>query len=585
MSALVPSLQARLEHALRNQDARRVFGYAALSLATLSALLASTTTPLWIVQISSGVTTLLWLVLLMAFYRGLSTVSTCHWGCLISLIENNVTAWYSGGVYSSVLGWMGVLVLASYFVVGRKAAVFWIVVSIAVHSLQAFGAQWMGLGPVVVGMSAAQAGTSLADYSLIFLITVLVMLFYQRNDEQAYAELLQRQNALQSKREDLERELSARDRFIASVSHELRTPMNAILGLNSYLKTVVTDKPGAQMVLEHTSQAADHLMTIINDVLDYTQFKSGQLQPHVERVQLHTVLQNAFGLFKPRIASSNLRYALEIAHDIPVWVHTDKHRLTQILVNLLGNAIKFTETGQVVLRVTREGAKQLRFSVQDTGIGISKEDQERLFHRFSQANPSIQKRFGGSGLGLLISQRLVQLLDGEMGFESQAAVGSNFWFTLPVGTPTRAQEQHTALAPRTHTPASTWCFAIVDDHPINRLLLRQVLLSHWPNATVHEAEDGDQAIALVNQHALDLVLMDMVMVGMDGIDATQAIRATAAGAQLAILGLTANIHPPDLANFKAAGLDRIMLKPFERAQLLETIETMLTSQPRSAGGS
>jgi signal transduction histidine kinase len=137
-----------------------------------------------------------------------------------------------------------------------------------------------------------------------------VMLFYHRNDQQAFEELLQRQQKLQSKREDLERELGARDRFIASVSHELRTPMNAILGLNSYLKSVVTDKPGAQMVLDHTSQAADYLMTIINDVLDYTQFKSGQLQPHMEGVLLRYVLEAAFGLFKPRVASSNLRYAL-----------------------------------------------------------------------------------------------------------------------------------------------------------------------------------------------------------------------------------------------------------------------------------
>ena len=567
-----------LARALGNQDVRRLFGYVALSLAALAALLAATTTPLLMVQLTSSVTTVLWLLLLLAFYRGISTVATCHWGCLISLIENNVTAWYSGGVYSSVLGWMGVLVLASYFVVGRKAAVFWVIASISVHSLQAFGAQWLGIGPVVVGMTANQAGTSLADYSLIFLITVLVMLFYHRNDAQAFEELLRRQGELQSKREDLERELGARDRFIASVSHELRTPMNAILGLNSYLKTVVTDKPGAMMVLDHTSQAADHLMTIINDVLDYTQFKSGQLQPHIERVQLHAVLQSAFGLFKPRIASSNLRYALEIAGDVPQWMHTDKHRLTQILVNLLGNAIKFTESGQVLLQVSRQTPDLIRFTVRDTGIGISEQDQQRLFSRFSQANPSIQKRFGGSGLGLLISQRLVQLLGGNMGFESQAGRGSTFWFTLPLNAQSPTNAERSTHAPLPSSQASPWRLLIVDDHPINRLLLRQVLLSHWPGATVHEAADGHQALALVQHVALDLVLMDMVMVGMDGIEATQAIRATPAGIGLPILGLTANIHPPDLASFKAAGLDDITLKPFERTQLLEKLETMLAAR-------
>jgi len=575
-------LKAWLAHALGDKDPRRVFGYVALSLAALSALLAAATTPLQMVQLTSSVTTMLWLTLLFTFYRGLSTVGTCHWGCVISLIENNVTAWYSGGVYSSVLAWMGVLVLASYFVVGRKAAMFWVIASIAVNALQAFGAQWLGIGPIQVGMTPDQASTSLTDYSLIFLITVMVMLFYHRNDAQAFEELLRRQKELQSKREDLERELGARDRFIASVSHELRTPMNAILGLNSYLKTVVKDKPGATMVLDHTSQAADHLMTIINDVLDYTQFKSGQLQPHIERVQLHAILQTAFGLFKPRIASSNLRYALEIAANVPVWIQTDKHRLTQILVNLLANAIKFTESGQVLLQVTCQRADQLRFTVQDTGIGISQVDQQRLFNRFSQANPSIQKRFGGSGLGLLISQRLVQLLGGSMGFESQAGHGSTFWFTLPLSAPSASDIGRPAQASLPPSSARAWRFAIVDDHPINRLLLRQVLLSHWPSATVHEAADGHQALALVQEHRLDLVLMDMVMVGMDGIEATQAIRATADGAHLPILGLTANIHPPDLASFKAAGLDDLMLKPFERMQLLDTLEAMLVQRPPPA---
>jgi hypothetical protein len=141
---------AWLGRTLHQEDGSRVFGYAALTLAALSAWLAATTTPLPMVQLTSSVTTLLWLLLLVAFYRGLSTVGTCHWGCLISLIENNFTAWYSGGVYSSVLAWMGVLVLASYFVVGRKAAVVWVGISIAVHGLQAFGAQWLGAGTLVV---------------------------------------------------------------------------------------------------------------------------------------------------------------------------------------------------------------------------------------------------------------------------------------------------------------------------------------------------------------------------------------------------------------------------------------------------
>lgn len=563
-------------------DPRRAFGYLALSLASASSLGAAMTSPLAMVQWSSGTTTVLWLLLLIAFYRGISTVATCHWGCLISLVESNITAWYSGGVYSSVLAWMGVLVLASYFVVGRGAAIFWTAVSIAVHLLQAYSAQWLGHGPAVVGMVADQAATSLSDYSLVFVITVLVMLFYHRSDVQAYDELLKRQQQLQAKRLDLDRALADRDRFIASVSHELRTPMNAILGLSSYLESVVNDKPGATMVLRHTHHAADHLMTIINDVLDYTQFKSGQLQAHFEKVPLRATLQAAFALLQPRIASSNLRYRLHIADDVPTWIWTDKHRLTQILVNLLGNAIKFTEAGHVEMHVQLSGSTRLTFSVHDTGIGISQEDQQRLFSRFSQANPSIQKRFGGSGLGLLISQRLVQLIGGTMGFESQQGVGSRFWFTLPLQT---MVPQETNAAPAElpeHAAPQAWRILIVDDHPINRLLLRRVLLSHWPAAKVYEAQDGGQAVALTSQLALDVVLMDMVMAGIDGIEATRAIRAGATGAGLVILGLTANIHPPDLSNFNASGLDGIMLKPFDRDQLLKKIEALVRARQSAA---
>lgn len=564
--------------AWNHDDPRRAFGYLALAMASASAFLAAWSSPIAMVQLSSGTTTLLWLALLWGFHRGIGTAATCHWACVISLLESNITAWYSGGVYASVLAWMGVLVLASYFLVGRAAALFWTVVSITVHLLQAYSSQWLGFGPQLVGMQAAQAATSLADYSMVFVITVLVMLFYHRSDVRAFNELLKRQQQLQAKRLDLDRALADRDRFIASVSHELRTPMNAILGLSSYLKTVIDDKPGATMVLEHTHHAADHLMTIINDVLDYTQFKSGQLQAHFENVALHATLQAAFALLQPRIASSNLRYRLNIADDVPPWIWTDKHRLTQILVNLLGNAIKFTESGHVELAVRRTGTTGLIFTVLDSGIGISQEDQQRLFSRFSQANPSIQKRFGGSGLGLLISQRLVQLIGGTMGFESQQGVGSKFWFTLPLQAMSPVDAPPLPAAELAHSQSTAWRILIVDDHPINRLLLRRVLRKHWPAAQVFEAQDGGQAVDLAAAQEFDLILMDMVMAGIDGIEATRTIRAGATGAAPAILGLTANIHPPDLSSFNASGLDGVMLKPFDRELLLRKIETLLASR-------
>ena len=557
---------------------RRVFGYAVLTLANISSFLATVTTQYPEVAMANGIACIFWAALLFWFHLGLSNEAGCHLGSAIAAVAVCTTAWYSGGVYSSILAWLSVLVIANYFVIGPFAGLIWIVITLCAHVFQTYSASWLGWGPLRVGTALAQSANSLTDYSMVFICIALVLFFYHRINEQAYADLVQRQTELQNKREELEATLAARDRFIASVSHELRTPMNAILGLSDHLKSSVKDKPGAIAVLEHTNQAADHLMTVINDVLDYTQFKSGQLRPQWEKVQLHDALQNAFGLFQPQISSSHLRYSCHIDDTVPKWVHTDKHRLTQVLVNLLGNAIKFTESGFVLLRASVDSEGTVEFSVQDSGIGISADEQARLFDRFSQANPSIQRRFGGSGLGLLISQQLVHLLGGTMGFHSEPAKGSRFWFRLPMKA-VEAPEALPAAESQHISPSSPqWRVLIVDDHPVNRLLLRQVLLSQWPGISVYDASGGQEALDVIQTQAIDLVLMDMVMPEMDGIETTRAIRSRSTGAAkpIPILGLTANIHPPDLANFEAAGLNAIMLKPFNRVRLLKQVREFLS---------
>jgi CheY-like chemotaxis protein len=256
----------------------------------------------------------------------------------------------------------------------------------------------------------------------------------------------------------------------------------------------------------------------------------------------------------------------------------------QVLVNLLGNAIKFTHQGGVTLRVSAVDGG-VEFAIQDTGIGIASDQQQRIFERFSQADASIQGRYGGSGLGLTISQRLVQMLGGRMGLESHEGAGSRFWFWLPLQgeqAPAPVMPQPGLAQPLTERALSV---LVVDDHPVNRLLVRQLLQQHWPKANIHEACNGREALECLVRQGFDLVLMDMVMPEMDGIEATTAMRASADARmrQTPVLGLTANVNAQDLARFKQAGLNGLLLKPFDVAQLLtEATHQVLMAQRKGA---
>jgi CheY-like chemotaxis protein len=367
-----------------------------------------------------------------------------------------------------------------------------------------------------------------------------------------------------------------REHFIALVSHELRTPMNAILGFNALLLARLGDKPEARKVLNHTRQSADHLMTVINDILDYSQLQAGQLVIQSETFELRKTIENAFDLFLPRVKSMDLAYRMEIDEDLPQWVHTDRHRLMQVLVNLLGNALKFTHQGRVVLRVQWQNPGVL-FSVEDTGIGIPQDRQAQIFSRFSQAHEDIQSLYGGNGLGLAISRTLVHLLGGDIDFESEHGQGSRFWFHLPLAASAAPSVQEHASNQPLHTRSVPWRFLIVDDHPVNRLLARQVLKNAWPDSVIEEAGDGQQALDVLQTRAFDLVLMDMVMPVMDGIEATQWIRQQLPmpAQNVVILGLTANVNPVDLEAFKSKGLNDVMLKPFVPEHMCAKVEHWL----------
>ena len=512
--------------------------------------------------------------LLVMVNRGFSLNWATHLATGLGALILFYAAWSTGGVYSPRLAWMLILPLTPFYVIGRRAGIFWLLAVLLLQFLMVVSNHQGWIQSFETGM--AHVPSSLLTYTLVTCVLIEVPLMYDHMYRQALEESRKHQRELEARREELEHTSAMREHFIATVSHELRTPMNAILGFNALLLARVQGKPEALKVLNHTRQSADHLMTVINDILDYSQLQSGQLVIQPETFELRHIAQHAFELFKPRVESMNLDYRLVLDPALPVWVHTDRHRLMQVLVNLLGNALKFTHQGSVVLQV-RWTDPGVEFSVQDTGIGIAKERQEQIFKRFAQAENDTQTLYGGNGLGLAISQKLAQLLGGAIGFESEPGQGSRFWLQLPLtaaSAPLKSAEQ---LLQPLQSADRAWTFLVADDHPVNRLLLKQVLQNAWPHSVVLEAVDGQKALDVLQEQAVDLVFMDMVMPIMDGIDATRLIRQDAVDRihQVPVLGLTANVNPLDLERFKSAGLNGVMLKPFEPAALCHRAETLL----------
>jgi signal transduction histidine kinase/CheY-like chemotaxis protein len=553
----------------------RLFAFLILCSGLLASLFISIATPVSAVQTLSFVLLAFWLLLSWLFWRGLTLPFTCQAASFLGAVQLFVIAWFSGGVYASCLMWFSVLIVANYFIVGRMAAFFWLLIDVGVHYIQAYAFDWWGFGPVL-GLGSQNALASLIDYSFSFIIIIAFLLFYHSQYDQAVNDLEKKQGDLKNTEQELSQTLQMRESFIGSVSHELRTPMNAIMGFNSLLLSMVRDKPRAVMVLDHTRQSADHLLTVINDVLDYTQFKSGQLRARLAPADLYQTIGSAFGLFMPRVENS-VCYSCDLPPNLPAWVETDSHRLTQVLVNLLGNAIKFTSSGDVLLNVSSLPDNWFEFRVIDTGIGIADEEQQRLFNSFTQANPSIQARFGGSGLGLMISQRLVHLLGGELGFKSELGRGSEFWFSLHLPAVEAPPAPDVTLPLTPLAGFSNLRFLIVDDHAVNRLVLRQILLNQWPDAFVMEGADGFAALRYLKEHVFDLVFLDMVMPGLGGIETAQRLSQPDLISTPPLIGLTANVNPHDLEAFYKAGLSGLLLKPFNREQLMTLIHQLLSS--------
>jgi len=435
-----------------------------------------------------------------------------------------------------------------------------------------------------------------AHYSPVILVAVIVYTIVQTvvihmqdvHTRGMFATQIRLENALEElekSRDAAEKTSQDRARFLANMSHEIRTPLNGLLGLSQILSESRLDSEQSE-ICGTMQQSGEHLRRIVDDILDYSKAIAGRIE--LERIpfNLHALLMEIARGTRPLADQKSISFEVFVAPDVPAWVEGDPVRLRQILLNLLGNSVKFTSSGGVrleVLSLPSEG--QVQFAVEDSGIGIAPENLSLLFQDFTQLDNSTKRRFGGTGLGLAITRRLVQLMDGAIEVDSLWRDGTRFLVKLPLRQVQRPPSDSLRDPSTTGNPDFARAgvrVLVAEDNPVNRRIARAML--EKAGVTVELAENGAQAVQMHAEEPYHLILMDCNMPEMDGYEATQAIRNLPGPARNAvpIIALPATAFPADRERCLLAGMSGHMAKPVRKESLLAVLSQFSIPTPALA---
>ena len=479
------------------------------------------------------------------------------------------TATQTGGINSTSVVWLSVFSVAVLLLLGRVATLIWIAIMLCcIWGLTL--ATWMGwISSHVNNASTSFIGWAWLNHLLALMNLMMAVRIYEHLQQVQLRKLNQRNNEIKATHQALIQAQAHKDEFVAAVGHELRTPMNAILGFNGVLRRELEDDPEQLAVVGHIRRSTEHLLQVVNDILDFSQLQAGKLHLNPVDYEVRALTDELQQRHGEKARSKGVALCIHCDPVLPLRLQGDRNRLLQILNNLVDNAIKFTAEGVVDVKLIAQG-EWLRLEVRDAGRGIALERQQHIFRRFEHADVQTNRTYGGTGLGLTLCEKLVSLHGGKIGVVSQPGHGALFWLELPLQA---AQDQSPEDLRDDELADEALNILVVDDNRVNLMVAQLQLQKCWPKAKIPTVDSGAKALPLLDAQVFDVALVDMIMPVMDGMQLTQHIRQffPAIAARMPILALTANTNPVDREKCLAAGMNDVLHKPMDEAVLMRTV--------------